>query len=394
MRRIVTLLIAGLLGASGWLGSPPDAAAQQTVRIGEFVTLTGPLAAYGNQLHRARELGLEEINARGGVSVGGNRLKVELVSLDAGPPGEALKVFERLLTVEKVSLVLDGLFSSTQYAMGPILKGKNAIVIWSGGNDPGTTVGVPNAFRNHFDGGQPFMKVSGAFLQKMGAKRVAAYGTKGHVEFQKFVEEYLPKLPGIQVVATEWHAFGEKDFFPILTKIKGLKPDAVISHSIGADMVTMVKQAREIGLYPGPLWINQSAMAPLMVDEESRKIMEGTYESLKSGSSGTTEPTPKARAFFEKYVKKYGERGFGPWTEPGWDSLFIMAKAVEKAGTATDVPKIIAALHALTTDDIPGLLLQYKPGKIFDKEGQAYPKIIISQWKGGKHVQAYSDHGQ
>lgn len=394
MRRIQALLIAGLLGASGWLASPPDAAAQQVLRIGEFVTLTGPLAAYGNQLHRARALGLEEINARGGVNVGGSRYQVQLVSLDAGPPGEALKVFERLLSVEKVSLILDGLFSSTQYAMGPVLKGKNAIVIWSGGNDPGTTVGVPNAFRNHFDGGLPFMKVSGAFLQKVGAKRIAAYGNKGHVEFQKFVEEYLPKLPGVQVVATEWHSFGEKDFFPILTKLKGLKPDAVITHTIGSDMVTMVKQAREIGLYPGPLWINQSAMGPLMIDEESRKIMEGTYESLKSGSSGTTEPTPKARAFFEKYAKKYGERGFGPWTESGWDSLFIMAKAVEKAGTVSDVPKIIAALHELTTEDIPELLLQYKPGKIFDKEGQAYPKIIISQWKGGKHVQAYSDHGR
>jgi len=219
MRRIQALLIAGLLGASGWLASPPDAAAQQVLRIGEFVTLTGPLAAYGNQLHRARALGLEEINARGGVNVGGSRVKVELVSLDAGPPGEALKVFERLLSVEKVSLVLDGLFSSTQYAMGPILKGKNAIVIWSGGNDPGTTVGVPNAFRNHFDGGNPFMKVSGDFLRKMGVKRIATYGTTGHVEFKKFVEDYLPKQPGVQVVATEWHSFGEKDFFPILTNM-------------------------------------------------------------------------------------------------------------------------------------------------------------------------------
>lgn len=393
-QRALVLLIAGLLTAFGWLASAPEAGAQQALRIGEFVTLTGPLAAYGNQLRNARMLAAEEINAKGGVNVGGSRYKLEVVSLDAGPPGEALKVFERLLTVEKVNLLLDGLFSSTQYALGPVLKGKNAVVIWSGGNDPGTTVGVPNAFRNHFDGGAPFMKVSGDFLRKMGAKRVASYGLTGHVEFKKFVEEYLPKIPGVQVVATEWHSFGEKDFFPILTKLKGLRPEAVFTHTIGADMVTMVKQAREIGLYPGPIWVNQSAMGPLMIDEESRKIMEGTYESLKSGSSGTTEPTPKARAFFEKYVKKFGEKGFGPWTESGWDSLFILAKAVEKAGTVSDVQKVIAALHGLTTEDIPELLLQYKPGKIFDQDGQAYPKILISQWKGGKHVQAYSDHGR
>ena len=80
--------------------------------------------------------------------------------------------------------------------------------------------------------------------------------------------------------------------------------------------------------------------------------------------------------------------------ESGWDSIFIVAKAVEKAGTATDLQKILAAMHELTTQDIPELLLAYKPGKIFDKEGQAYPRISFTQWKDGKAVLVFSGYGE
>lgn len=383
----LALLVAALLPVT-------DAAAQQTFRIGELAAITGPISPYGTQLKNTRILAVEAINAKGGITVGGAKYKLEIVSLDGGAPGEAVKVFERLLTVEKVNVVLDGAFSSIQYALGPVLKTKNAIVMWSGGNDPDTTVGIPNAFRNTFDGGTPFMKVSEQFLRKMGVKRVATYGQRGHVEFKKFVEEYLPKSPGVEVVASEWHPFGEKDFFPVLTKFKGMKLDAIITHAVIQDSVTMLKQAREIGLFPGPLWINQSANAPLMIDEEARKIMEGSYESLQASVAATTEPTPKGRALFQAYAKRFGEKGFGSWAEAGHDSIYIIAKALEKAGTVTDVPKIIAAMHALTTNDIPELMMPYKAGKIFDKEGQAYPRISITQWKDGKHVQVFGDHGQ
>lgn len=391
-RKRLIVPLGGLVVLALWLLSSP-AWAQQTLKIGELAALTGPLGPYGTPVHNARLLAIDEINAKGGILVGGTRYKLELAFLDAGPPGQAIGVFERLVTVEKVNVVLDGLFSSIQYALGPILKGKKVLVLWSGGNDPGTTVGVPYAFRNHFDGGKPFMKVTEQFLKKMGVKRVATYGTTGHSEFKAFVEEYLPKVPGIEVVATEWHRFGEQDFFPILTKLKGLRPDAVITHTISADLVTMVKQAREVGLYPGPLWLNQSALGPLMVDETSRKVLEGTYESLQASMGATTEPTAKGRRFFQAYAKRFGEKGFGPWAESGWDSVHIIAKALERAGTVDDVSKIADAMYQLTHEDVPELLLEYRAGKLFDKDGQAYPKIVFTHWKDGKSVPVFSDFG-
>ena len=392
-RRFLTTAGGGLAAAASGAAWPRMARAQQPIRIGELAAITGPIAPYGTQLKNARIMAIEEINAKGGITIGGTRHKLEFVSLDGGAPGEAVKVFERLLTVEKVNIVLDGSFSSIQYALGPVIKGKNAIVMWSGGNDPDTTVGIPNAFRNTFDGGTPFMKVNEAFLKKLGVKRVATYGQRGHVEFKKFVEEYLPKSPGFEVLASEWHPFGEKDFFPVLTKFKGLKADAIFTHSVIQDSVTLLKQAREIGLFPGLVWVNQSANAPLMIDEESRKVMEGSYESLQTGAAHTTEPPPRSQALFQAYAKRFGEKGFGSWAESGWDSIHIVARAMERAGTSTDVEKIATAMRALNVADVPEMLLNHKPGRIFNKDGQAHPRILITQWKDGKAVPVFADHG-
>jgi len=394
-KKFMLLLVFFTAWAGSFLLIPSgDALAQKALKIGELAGLTGGIAPYGTQIHNARLFAIEEINKKGGITVGGAKYQLEMAFLDAGPPAEAIKVFERLLTVEKVKLILDGAYSSVEYALGPVLKAKEALIIWSGGNDPATTVGIPNAFRNHFDGGAPFMKANELFLKKMGAKKISTYGQAGHADFKRFVEEYLPKIPGFEVLSKDWFPFGEKDYFPILTKIKGLKPDAVITHGFFTDGVTMVKQAREVGLLPGILWLNQFAAAPLMMDEASRKVWEGTYEILCSSLAPTTGASAKSKKFLEAYNKRFGEKGgFGGWTEAGYDSVYILARALEKAGTVDDIPKIINALHSLTTDEIPELLQDYKPGKLFDKDGQAYPKIVCSQWKDGKQIPVFTDYG-
>jgi len=377
--------------------APSVVRAQASVKIAELAGLTGPIAIYGQHLHNCRKMAVEEINNRGGLTVRGARVKLELTHLDVGSPKDAIQVFERLLTVEKVKVVVDGLYSSVEYALGPVIKSKDALVIWSAGNDPATTVGVPNAFRNSFDGGLPLMRVTETFLRKQGIKRVATYGQTGHADFKRFVEEYLPKLQGIELVSADWHPFGEKDFFPVLTKLKGLKPDAVICHGFFTDGVTMLKQAREMGLYPGRLWLTQYGAAPYMMDEGSRKYFDGTYENLSASQAVLAdgpEKSDKAKRFFANYVKRYGsDRGFAIWGEHGWDSIFLVARAMEKAGTTDDVPKLITALSSITTDEIPDLMTNYKPGPVFDKDRQAYPKIIVSQWRNNQVHAVYSDYG-
>src|SRR5262249_42738646 len=242
----------------------------------------------------------------------------------------------RLHTVEKISLIIDGAYSSAQYALGPVVKTKKAVILWSTANDPGTTVGVPNAFRNALDGGAALMKVTEAFLKKMNVKRVVTVGQTGHADFKRFVEDYLPKVDGIQLVGAEWYAFADKDFFPVLTKVKTLKPDMIIAHGFYGDGVNLLKQARELGIIPGTPFLGQFMITPLVVDEPTRRVFEGTYENLIASSGVTTDPSPNAMKFFQNYVKRFGEQGYGSTAEPCYDGVYILAKAMEKAGTVED----------------------------------------------------------
>ncbi len=62
---LVAFLAAALVPAAGW--------AQQTLRIGELAGLTGGIAPYGVQIHNSRLIAIDEINAKGGISVGGQK---------------------------------------------------------------------------------------------------------------------------------------------------------------------------------------------------------------------------------------------------------------------------------------------------------------------------------
>ena len=179
----------------------------------------------------------------------------------------------------------------------------------------------------------------------------------------------------------------------MLTKFKNLKPDMIMAHGFYADGLTMLKQAREIGLLPGPIWLSQYAVTPMMLDDPSIALLEGTYENLISTFAPTSDPPQKSKKFFDAYVKRFGEKGFGPWGEAGYDSVYILTRAMEKAGSVEDVPKVIKAMNALTTNDVPELVAPYKPGKLFDADGQAYPKIVVAQWRNGKLVPVLSDWG-
>jgi branched-chain amino acid transport system substrate-binding protein len=392
-RRLIGVMLSMAVAVLVVSSGTPVVAQQPTVRLGQLAALTGPAAYVGVGANNARIMAVDEINARGGVVVGGVKHKLELVTLDVGNPSEAVKVFERLHTVEKISLIIDGAYSSAQYALGPVVKTKKAVILWSTANDPGTTVGVPNAFRNALDGGAPLMKVTEAFLKKMNVKRVVTIGQTGHADFKRFVEDYLPKVDGIQLVGAEWYAFADKDFFPVLTKVKTLKPDMIIAHGFYGDGVNLLKQARELGMIPGTPFLGQFMITPGVVDEPTRRVFEGTYENLIASSGVTTDPSPNALKFFQNYVKRFGEQGYGSTAEPCYDGVYILAKAMEKAGTVEDTSKIAAVMRELRTDEIPELTMVYKPGKIFDADNQSYPKIIVGQWKGGKLVTVYSDFG-
>jgi len=366
--------------------------AEKTLRIGEIAGLSGGIAPYGIPMHNARVIAVEEINAAGGIVVGDTRYKLELVSVDGARRDDAIAALERFVEQENIKFILDGASSSNYYALGPIIKEKHprALVIGAGGYDPDTTKGIPNFFRSTFDQKDLF-QLEIQWLKDRGVKDLAVLIDKNHADAILYVEQLLPRA-GLNVVADERYTTGQADFAPVLTKLRGMRFDAIIWHGFEPDHVNILKQARTLGLLPPKgqapdyIWISQSLAEPdfggPMVGGDI-SYYEGLYMDQFGTAADLPNSTPRIRYLRDIYKKKFPESPYVSWVSTGYDSVYILVRAIQKAGTVDDVPKVIDALHKLTIWDVPELTFNYPPGLIFDSEGQAHPILTIAKWENG-----------
>ena len=104
MRKIVGALAVSALAAAAW--ASPAAAAE--VKIGYSIAKTGLFAPAAPSQINAYNLWAEQVNARGGLDIGGKeRRKVTLIQYDdQSNPGNAVKIYEKLITQDKVDLLL------------------------------------------------------------------------------------------------------------------------------------------------------------------------------------------------------------------------------------------------------------------------------------------------
>jgi branched-chain amino acid transport system substrate-binding protein len=111
--RLLRLGLAAL-ALAGWAVAP--ASADDVIRFGAAVSLTGALSTEAKQMKDGYDFYLTQINERGGIAVGGKKYKVEIVYYDDGSnPETAAKLTEKLLTEDKVNFVLG------PYGSGPSL---------------------------------------------------------------------------------------------------------------------------------------------------------------------------------------------------------------------------------------------------------------------------------
>lgn len=133
--------------------------------------------------------------------------------------------------------------------------------------------------------------------------------------------------------------------------------------------------------------------APLMIEEDSRKTMEGSYESLQSSVAHTTEPTTRGRQLFEAHAKRFGEKGLGSWAESGGPASSSWPRPSRRRGRPPIPRRSSSPCTGRPPREIPELLLARKPAKVFDKVGWAYPRISFTQRRDGKAMLVFSGYG-
>jgi branched-chain amino acid transport system substrate-binding protein len=367
------LVLATLWAAAS---APAWAQADKPLRIGFSMARTGMLAVATPSQANTYELWREQVNARGGMDVGGTKRKVEFVTYDdQSKPEQAVRIYEKLITDDKVDLLLAPWGTPFHIAIAPVLEkykfpmvGNTAASVALRQVKPGyiwfPTSAIPDRIGIELT----------AMLKANGVKSVAVLSnvlpfTK---EIRNFLEPELKKA-GIEVKVSTEYPPDIKDLTPVLTQVRGAKVDAVLALAYPGDSVLYAKQAKELGVNApfqfvaiGP----SDAFFPKAVGAASADdVVTIAHWAPRAEWKGS-------QAFYDAYVKKFGEDPDFLNSALAWMSLEILEQAVAKNGL--DKEKIRAYVSSTTFDTIngkvkfdgvqnsitPTAFVQYQKGKL------------------------------
>jgi len=305
------------------------------IRIGAAGQLTGPEAVFGADMLNGVTLAVDEWNAKGGVL----GKKIELVpGDDQAEPRQAVAVANKF-AAEGVAGVVGHFNSSCSIPASEIYHKAGIPQISHASTNPKLTdQGFDNVFRVCGRDDQQGKAAADFAVQKLKVKRVAVIHDKTTYG-QGFAEEFKKNLgSGVEVLLFEGITKGDKDYSPVVTKIKSVNPDLIFFGGIYTEGGLLVKQYKAMG-----------GTAPFIggdgiMSEEMLKIggpaTEGTYATF----GPDTKDIPSAKGFNENYRKKYGEPGV--YSVYAYDAANILFQSIQAAG-GTDGKKVLPVIRAI-----------------------------------------------
>lgn len=362
-RTIICRLLLGLLAAT------PALFAQEEIPVGEFASLTGGSASFGQSSHKGTELAIEEINAQGGVL--GKKIKL-ITEDDQSQAGQPATIMRKLISQDNVVAVLGEVASSKSLEAAPICQESKIPMISPASTNPKVTEVGDYIFRTCFI--DPFQgTVVAKFALARGWKKIAVL-TDVKQDYSVgladcFIQGFTAN--GGEIVREQKYSTGDKDFKPQLTSLKAAKPDAIFVPGYYAEVALIAKQARLLGikvpLLGGDGWVGDSLL------KVAGKSLDGSFFSCHFSAD---DQTPKVQEFVKKYKAKYGETP-DDMAALGYDSAMILADAITRAGT-TDSAKLRDAIAA--TKDHDGITGNIT---IDQNRNASKPAVILTVGNGG-----------
>ena len=347
-----------------------------TVKLGAAGPYTGAIAQTGEMVKKAMQLAEEQCNAAGGIN--GKKLVVDYLD-DKADPKEAAVVANKLAADASILGVVGHYNSSCTLAGAPIYAKAKVTELSYGSTSPAVTDAGPYTFRNITTDAY-----DGAFVAQWtfdeGYKKIAIlYENNDYGLGLANVYAAKIKALGGQVVMQEPYQLGEtKDFSALLTKMKGLSPDALFIAGEYNESAMIIKQGIRLGLKP-PVFGSNGLYSDALIqlggaDVEGVRVIGAFIASSASA-------TPEAKAFIDAFTAKYGSAP-DIWGAFAYDAMNLMIDAVKNAGESRDkinawmtTVKDWKGATGITTFDANGDCLK-EPLKLVIKDGkfQLYTK--------------------
>ena len=381
----VLFALALLLG-SGLQGLPAAAApADDEIRIGAVLPVTGKESKIGGAFKVATEFAVKEANDAGGLEVGGKRLKIDLRLLDdTSDAAKSAQLVEQLIAQQKVQAVLGGYGSQLvqaqsvvpeRYGIPFVAGGAGASAIYGRSKWVfGTLSPVENLAETQMD--FLFDLVKAGKLKAPLRIALVWENTEHGKDFQKGVQDFTKAHPKeFSIALDESFELYAPDFKPLLTRVAAAKADLFMCDAHLEDYISMHRTYTQMGLYHQMVTYGARG-----ADEAGRKGLGAATDYIfASGWWSDLLPYPQVKAFVQKFKAATG-------VAPQWyhacayETARALFAAISKAGSLK--PEAIRdALARLELKDsvLPGGVLK------FSRTGQAILPFVVTQNKpGGK----------
>src|SRR5215467_4083990 len=363
MKRLSFLAFCAVLAVAG------SAFSQDTIKIGEFGSLTGDNASFGTSQNNGVQMAVQEINDSGGVL--GKKIQL-LVEDNETKQGETTTIARKLISQDHVVALIGEVASSKSLEAAPIAQEAKIPQIATAATNPRVTQTGDYIFRVCFTDDFQAVVIARFVLEKLKEKNIAFMTDVKQdysVGLTNIAKDYLEKN-GANIVKEQSYSSGDKDFRAQLTDIKSANPDVIIITGYYPEASLIAKQARQFGIKAtlvGGDGRDGSSLIPV-----GGKAIEGAYFS---NHFSTEDKSPLVQDFVKKYKQKYNAVP-DAFAALGYDATKLLADAIKRAGS-TDPEKIRAAIQE--TEGFPGV-----SGKItIGKDRNAVKSAVIVTIKDG-----------
>jgi len=316
--------------------------ANAQIKIGATMPLTGYAASYGEDAKRGVELAIDQVNQAGGIR--GKKLEA-IFEDDQGAGKTGVAAMQKLVTVDKVPVIVDGMMSATALPAAPICRENKVVFIGTLTSHPEVTSPGGYIYRiaaSDVINANVEAKFAYNVLKKRKAGALTATTDYG-VRFKKIVQERFEKLGGTWLISDEFPQ-GGTDYRTQLAKIKDKNPEVVFVVATHKEAAQMLRQMVELKYTP--VVIGTSMFDDPLLIELAGDAAEGVYFTVGAGMVSGLEK--KQKDFEAAFKAKFGK-------EPAisakhfYDAANLAIEAIKAGGeTGPEIDKAMSKIKDYT----------------------------------------------
>lgn len=303
-----------------------------TIKIGALFAVTGPASFLGEPEKKTLELLVKDINSKGGI----NGMKLEAVIYDtAGDATKAVQLATKLVKDDKVVAIIGPSTTGESMAVIPVAEKERIPLISCAAGIKITEPVKKWVFKTPANDHVAAEKILN-YLNKQKQKKIAlltvtdSFGSSGREQLK-----LLAKQKGFIIVADEVYGPKDTDMTAQLTKIRGIKPDAIICWGTNPGPAVVTKNVKQLGVKI-PLYMSHGVASKKYIELAGADAAEGVM--LPAGKLAIYDSLPKSdpqakllKEYDQSYKKAFGVEAstFGGYA---YDAFMLLTAAIKTSG--------------------------------------------------------------